>query len=118
MEKLEPTPADRPARFFADGVEIKGESYEFIKRMDLTTDTPDGAVIKMTVGDGTQEAYDPEKLKGIDADTKVTIKRSTPGVLEGSPTTITLTKLSTDAGSLAEVAGVTTPRISTTSASI
>ncbi len=105
VEKLEPTPADRPARFFADGVEIKGESYEFIKRMDLTTDTPDGAVIKMTVGDGTQEAYDPEKLKGIDADTKVTIKRSTPGVLEGSPTTITLTKLSTDAGSLAEVAG-------------
>ncbi len=105
VEKLEPTPADRPARFFADGVEIKGESYEFIKRMDLTTDTPDGAVIKMTVGDGTQEAYDPEKLKGIDADTKVMIKRSTPGVLEGSPTTITLTKLSTDAGSLAEVAG-------------
>ena len=104
VEKLEPTPADRPARFFADGTEIKGDSYGFVKRINLTTDTPDGAIIKMTVGEGTQEAYDPEKLKGIEADTKVTIERSTPGVLEGSPTTITLTKISTDVNTLAEVA--------------
>ncbi|MDE5723650.1 MAG: hypothetical protein K2H99_05635, partial [Paramuribaculum sp.] len=105
VEKIIPTPVDSPARFFADGKEINGDTYGFVKRIDLTTDTPEGAVIKMTVGDGEQETYDPEKLKGIEADTKVSIKRSAPGVLERTtPTTITLTKLSTDVNTLAEMA--------------
>ncbi|MDE5720942.1 MAG: hypothetical protein K2I34_09320, partial [Paramuribaculum sp.] len=105
VEKIIPTPVDSPARFFADGKEINGDTYGFVKRINLTTDTPEGAVIKMTVGDGEQETYDPEKLKGIEADTKVSIKRSAPGVLERTtPTTITLTKLSTDVNTLAEMA--------------
>ena len=104
VEKIEPTPVDKSARFFADGEEIDGNAYEFVKRVDLTTDTPEGAVIKMTVGDGQQQAYDAEALKAIDADTKVTIERWVPGLLKGQPASVTLTKLSTDVSTLAEMA--------------
>ena len=104
VEKIEPTPVDKAARFFADGEEIEGNAYEFVKRVDLTTDTPEGAVIKMTVGDGQQQAYDAEALKAIDADTKVTIERWVPGLLKGQPASITLTKLSTDVSTLAQMA--------------
>jgi len=104
VEKIEPTPVDKSARFFADGEEIDGNAYEFVKRVDLTTDTPEGAVIKMTVGDGQQQAYDAEALKAIDADTKVTIERWVPGLLKGQPASITLMKLSTDVSTLAQMA--------------
>lgn len=110
VEKIEPTPVDKSARFFADGEEIEGDAYEFVKRVDLTTDTPEGAVIKMTVGDGQQQAYDAEALKSIDADTKVTIERWVPGLLKGQPASITLTKLSTDINTLAQMAEGTNAR--------